>query len=158
MMRVRDIIAAGVTTVAADASLSHAADLMRGRGVRHLPVVDHGRLVGILSDLDLDAAWPSAVTTLTFGELAYELSRVRVDAAMTRDVVTVRPETPIVEAARLLWDRRVRALPVVHRGEIVGMVTESEILAAMSELPEGSDPSRAMGAGQEPRSERVVLG
>jgi acetoin utilization protein AcuB len=143
MMRVRDVTAGQVMTVAAEASLSRAADLMRACGLRHLPVVDHGRLVGVLSDLDLDAAWPSAGTTLTVGEIASRLSEVRVDSAMQRDVVTVRLETPIVEAARLLRDRRVGALPVVRRGEVVGMVTESQILAAMAELLEGSDASQA---------------
>jgi acetoin utilization protein AcuB len=143
MMRVRDVTAGQVTTIASDASLSHAADLMRARGLRHLPVVDHGRLVGLLSDLDLDAAWPSAVTTLTVGEIAHRVSQVRVESAMKRDVVTVRLETPIVEAARLLRDRRVGALPVVRRGEVVGIVTEGEILAAMAKLLEGSDARRA---------------
>jgi len=144
MMRVRDLIAGEVTRVAAEASLSHARDLMRVRGVRNLPVVDDGRLVGVLSDLDLDAAWPSAATTLTFGEIAYQLSQVRVDSVMRRDVVTVRPETPVVEALRLLRERRDRALPVVRRGEVIGMITESEILGVIPELLEGR------GLGHEP--------
>jgi acetoin utilization protein AcuB len=142
MMRVRDLIAADVTTVAADASLSEAAQLMRVRGVRHLPVVDHDRLVGVLSDVDLDAAVPSAVTTLMFGEIAYQLSQVRVESAMNRHLVTVRPETSIVEAARLLRDRKIRALPVVRNGKVVGVVSEREILAAMPGLLAGRDPAR----------------
>lgn len=148
-MRISDVMASEVTTVSPDSSLSDAADLMRARRVRYLPVINRGRLVGLLSDLDLDAAWPSAATTLDVREIPYQLARVRVDSVMTRDVATVRPEAPILEAARLMRDWRIRALPVVRLGRVVGIVTEGDLLARIPALLDERE-SRRRDQGEPP--------
>lgn len=133
-MRTGELMSSEVGTIQAGASLLDAAHAMRTRGVHHLPVTAEGRLVGLLSAEDLDAAWPSAATTLTRGEIHGALARVPVEAVMARDVVTLRPETPILEAARLMRDWSIRALPVVNRGQVVGVLTEHDLVAKIPAL------------------------
>ena len=104
---------------------------MRRHRIDHLPVVERGALVGIVTATDLDAAAPSAATTLTVREVRDRLSRIPVSQAMTRDVIAVAPETPLAEAARLMRDRDLGALPVVRGDEVVGILTVSDLLAEL---------------------------
>jgi acetoin utilization protein AcuB len=104
-----------------------AMKLLRERRVRRLPVVDDGALVGIVSERDLLRAMPSPATTLSVWEIPELLERLLVKDVMTRDVIAVRPTTPIQEAAQLLIDRRIGGLPVVEDGHVVGIITETDI-------------------------------
>ena len=100
-------------TVTPDDSFRHAMTLIRQRGIRHLPVVQGGRLVGIVTDRDIRQASPSLATSLEIHELHYLLEKVRIHEIMTKKVYTVAPDTPIEEAARYM--RRNRLSP---RGEV----------------------------------------
>jgi len=105
------------TTVASTDTIEKARSLMEAGGFRRVPVVDQGRLVGILSDHDIR-------------QHAGHLVHTRVDAAMTQRVVTVTPSTMMERAAHLLLKHKVGGLPVVDGNRVVGIVTTSDILGA----------------------------
>ena len=121
-------------TVGPGDSFRHAMSLIRQRGIRHLPVVEHDRLVGIVTDRDLRQASPSPATSLEIHELHYLLEKVIVRDIMTSPVLTVTPETPIEEAARIMLEHRIGCLPVLRRTDLVGILTETDILGAFVDL------------------------
>jgi CBS domain-containing protein len=126
---VKDWMTAPVVTVVPDTSISTAHQLMKERGIRRLPVVDHqGQLVGIITIGDVREAHPSDVTTLSIWELNYLWAQLTVEKIMTRDVLTVHPETPIIDAAERMLTHKVSGLPVIDKsGQMVGILTESDI-------------------------------
>lgn len=105
-----------------------AYNLMMQRGIRRLPVVEQGRLVGIVTLGDLREARPSPATSLSIYELNYLLSKLTVGQVMTHHPYTVAPTTPIQQAARIMFERKVGGLPVVDENQqVVGIITESDI-------------------------------
>jgi CBS domain-containing protein len=134
-MKVRDLMTSGVVTVARNDTLSLADDLMRTKNIRHLPVVEEGRLVGILTQRDLFQATLSSA--LGFGEKARKefLKSVVVKEVMTDEVLTVDPEVDMKEAARMMLDRKVGCLPVVEKGpkdKLVGILTDRDLLRVIA--------------------------
>jgi acetoin utilization protein AcuB len=122
-LTVRDVMATDLVTVQPHETARHAYRLMRDRRFRHLPVVESGRLVGILSDRDLRPVL-----------LSPTLARVRVGELMSEDLTTVMPDAPVEEAASLLVVKKIGCLPVVADGRLVGIVTETDLLAVLVEL------------------------
>ncbi|MGQ9521734.1 MAG: CBS and ACT domain-containing protein [Anaerolineae bacterium] len=122
-------------TVNEDTSLPEALERMRREKIRRLPVLDkHGKLVGIVTELDLLRASPSSATTLSIYEIPYLLSKVKMRDIMSREVITVTEETPIEEAARIMADNKIGGLPVMRDGKLVGIITETDIFKLMLEL------------------------
>lgn len=122
-------------TVKEDTSLPEALELMRREKIRRLPVLDkHGKLVGIVTELDLLRASPSPATTLSIYEIPYLLSKVKMRDIMSREVITVTEETPIEEAARIMADNKIGGLPVMQDDKLVGIITETDIFKLMLEL------------------------
>jgi acetoin utilization protein AcuB len=122
-------------TIASDALVQAAAETMRARKIRHLPVVDHeGRLVGIVTDRDLRQVLFDPWIRERTGALAETLRTLRVRDVMTWAVITVRPGTDLREAARLMHEQKIGALPVVEGGRVVGILTESDVLKAFREI------------------------
>ncbi len=122
-------------TISPDASLDEALELMRQKRVRRLPVLDEeGRLVGIVSEMDLLYASPSPVTTLSVFEMHYLLGRIRVGDVMTKEVITVTEQTPLEEAARIMADNKIGGLPVVDGGQLIGIITETDLFKIFLEL------------------------
>jgi acetoin utilization protein AcuB len=108
---------------------------MREVHVRRFPVVDKdNRLVGIVSEKDLLYASPSPVTSLSIYEMHYLLSRLTVAEVMTKDVISVEEDTAVEEAARIMADKKIGALPVVRDGALVGIVTETDLFKLFIEL------------------------
>ena len=106
---------------------------MRDKNIRHIPVVSgpgYQRLVGMITDRDIREAAPSPATTLTRGEIAYQLEKTAVKMCMTQEVVCIGPEAEMVQATRLLVQRRIGCLPVVDRATLVGVVTAMDCLRA----------------------------
>jgi acetoin utilization protein AcuB len=138
-MRVKNWMTRPAATIHADALVRGAVDLMKTRRLRHLPVVDHGgRLVGIITDRDLRQVIFSPALQRRLPNLAEALKTLTVQETMTRGVVTVRPIGEIREAARLMHERKIGALPVVEGDRVVGILTESDVLRALqSVLGEG---------------------
>jgi CBS domain-containing protein len=108
-------------------TLPEAHRLMNEHRIRRLPVVDNGRLVGIVTRGDIRGAEPSDATSLSIFEINYLLSRLTLDRIMTRNPVTVTPDTTIGQAAQLMLQHKIAGLPVVDGGRVVGILTESDI-------------------------------
>jgi len=128
-MYVAQIMSTRLDTVTQTAKATQAAQIMREKGRRYLPVVDEqGKLVGLLSRAELARAEPSAITTLSVGEINYLTAKVTVKQLMVREVISCSPETLIEEAGQLMRDRRIGCLPVVEGGQLVGIITQTDIL------------------------------
>lgn len=108
-------------------TLPEGLQLMKERRIRRLPVVDKGRLVGIVTRGDLRGAQPSEATSLSIFEINYLIARLTLDRVMTKHVITVTPNTSIGDAARLMLKHKIAGLPVVDDSKVVGILTESDI-------------------------------
>ena len=125
-MRIRDIMTYNVVTVPSNTPVNHAGEIMRTHRFERLPVVDKGRLVGIVTKDRLLRAAPSSATSLSVWELTYLLSKMTVAEIMERDVVTVTPDTSVESAVALAQEKRVGSLPVVEDDRVVGIVTTND--------------------------------
>lgn len=125
--RVVDWMTPDPITVGADTSLVEAHELMTKHNIRRLPVMDGRKLVGIVTLGDVRGAEPSEATSLSIWELNYLLARLTVEHIMSAPVVTVEPETPVAKAAQTMLNQRIAGLPVMENGEVVGIITESDI-------------------------------
>ena len=115
-------------------SMKKAMDILKERGIRHLPVLkEREKLVGIVTERDIKQASPSPATALEIREIYYLLDKVKVKQIMTRRVYTVSPNTSIEEAALIMREKKVGCLPVVDGGKLVGILTETDILDAFLE-------------------------
>ncbi|MCL4424687.1 MAG: CBS and ACT domain-containing protein [Firmicutes bacterium] len=122
-----EIMSRELVSIGTEDTLARAWELIRQRRIRHLPVVEGTALVGILSDRDLRDASPSVLELRSRDFL--EGTPVR--TIMRPEVITLHPLETIEEAARLLYEHRIGCLPVVSRGELVGIVTETDILRSL---------------------------
>ena len=145
-MKVRDVYTQGAVVVSPRTSIAEARRTMEQHKIRRLPVVDGDRLVGIVTQMDLLRALPSIATTLSIWEINYLLDKVRVEEIMTRDVLTVEPDTDLAAAAKLMIERKIGGLPVVDGGKVVGVITESDIFRALVRILEAQGAQAAVGA------------
>lgn len=121
-------------TVGPQTPLPEAIALMETHKIRHLPVLEEGSLVGVLSHGDVDAAMPSKATSLAAGEVTYLLGKLKVGKVMTKNPVTIGPDALLEQAAVLMRDNRIEMLPVMDGGTLVGVITESALLDAFIEI------------------------
>jgi acetoin utilization protein AcuB len=140
-MLVQDVMQTKIFTVTPDTTLPEALRLTGQRGIRHLPVLDGDKLVGIVSDRDLKRAMASPATSLEAHELTYLLDRVRVGEIMTRTVITIGGMFPIEAAARLMVQEKIGALLVTDGERLVGLVTETDVLRLFVRAMGASEPS-----------------
>jgi len=131
-MLVREWMTTVLVTVRPDAPVAEAQHLMRHRRIRHLPVVDDGRLVGIITDRDVRTTLPSPATSLAKSEIHYLLDRLVVGRVMTRSVVTIDADAPVSEAVGLVLAHRIGALPVMEGDRLAGIITETDLLRAFA--------------------------
>jgi acetoin utilization protein AcuB len=130
MLRVRDAMTREVVALGPEASAAQALGLCRVNNIRHLPIVERGRLVGLVSDRDLRDVSPPRGSADEENTLGW----VRVGDIMTREPVTIHPLDTIEHAAREIYDRRIGCLPVVADGELVGIITSSDLMRTLIEL------------------------
>jgi len=122
-------------TVTKDMPVDKALQLMREEKVRRFPVLDkHGNLIGMVAEKDLLYASPSPATTLSIYEIAYLLSKITVGDVMAADVVTIGEDVPLEEAAAIMADNQIGALPVVRDGKLVGIITETDMFKVFLEV------------------------
>lgn len=133
-MLVADRMHCDVITIDREASLRRARRVMENHRIRHLPVVEDRRLVGILTDRDIRLAAPSAVSSLTSREREEFMDYVRVGQAMTRRIISVAPGTSLAEAARVLLRYRIGCLPVVEDRLLVGILTVSDLVGVLAKI------------------------
>jgi len=122
-------------TITPKTTVAEALDLMRENKVRRLPVLDKGKLVGIVTDRDLCEVSPSPATSLSIFELNYLLARTKIGEIIKKQqVITIEPDAYLEEAALIMRDNQIGAIPVVENGKLVGIITESDIFDAFIEL------------------------
>jgi CBS domain-containing protein len=129
--RVADALGRAVVVAAPDDSLAAVRALMIANQVDHVAVVGHGRLLGLVAAADIDAAHPSRATTLTVLEIRAALEAIPARRVM-REVPAVAPGTPLAEAARLMREGDLCALPVLRGHTVVGLLTDLDVLACIS--------------------------
>jgi acetoin utilization protein AcuB len=122
-------------TIAADESITRTHKYMQEQNVRHLPVLDKsGKMIGLVTEDDLLKAEPSSATLLSVWEIHDLLGRIKVRDVMVQEVITTDEDTPIEEAAHLMLDHKIGCLPVLREGQLVGIITESDIFRTFMEL------------------------
>jgi CBS domain-containing protein len=130
-MVTRELMSGGLITVRRETPVLEARDLMAKERIRHLLVTEtDGNLAGIITDRDIRLNLPSQATSLSVWEINHLLLKLTVGEVMTRSVITVGPDRPARDAARLLLDHKIGALPVVEDGHLVGILTETDIVRA----------------------------
>jgi acetoin utilization protein AcuB len=134
-MLVGENMTANPVTIGKEATVPEALALMREKKVRRLPVLDgRGRLVGIVSEKDLLYASPSPSTTLSAWEIPSILNELKIERIMSREIVSIAEDTPLEEAARIMADRKIGGLPVLRGGDLVGIITETDIFRSLLHL------------------------
>jgi acetoin utilization protein AcuB len=123
-----------VISVRPQTPVADALNLMKRERIRRLPVIEDGRLAGIVSDKDLLYASPSPATSLSVWEVTYLLGKLTVEKVMSHPVATVTEDTPLEEAARLMVDRKIGGLPVMRGEQVVGIITETSLFRIFLEL------------------------
>jgi acetoin utilization protein AcuB len=127
-MRVKEMMTKNPVTVEPDTLVLDARKIMKEKNIRRLPVVEKGKLVGIVTKHDLLEAEPSPATPVSLHELNYLLSKMKVEEIMEKNPVTVTPNTPFEDALRIGQEKKIGSFPVVENGKLVGITTESDIV------------------------------
>ena len=130
-----------VVTVAKDASVLHVRNLLREKNINQVPVVDGKKVIGVITDGDIRENSASPASTLSVHELNYLLSEMKAGDIMTRNPVTVSPETPVEEAAKVLNEKGIGCLPVVSNDELAGIITTCDMLNVLLEVMGVGTPS-----------------
>jgi CBS domain-containing protein len=133
-MVVQDVMSRDVVTLAPEQTLRDAIELLRRRRIRHLPVVEGQKLLGIVTDRDVKRATPSVLTGVGKEEYDNSLVRIKVAQLMTREPITVPGRSPLKGAVEIFIKTRVGALPVVEDGHLVGILTDIDILRVAHDL------------------------
>ncbi len=133
-MLVREWMTPDPVTIRPDTPVLEAMRHLKEKGFRRLPVVENGRLVGIVTDKDLKDAMPSKATTLSVWELNYLLSKLTVSEVMAKPVITVGVDEPLEEAALLMEEYKIGGLPVLEGGRLVGIITITDVLKSFIEV------------------------
>lgn len=139
-MRIRDVMIKNPITIDSDTYVLDAQKIMKENNIRRLPIVDKGKLVGIVTQHDLLVASPSSATSLSVHELNYLLSKMKVKEVMHKNPVTFSPDTPFEEALKVGQEKKIGSFPVVDNGKLVGIATESDIVRFLT---------RALGVREE---------
>ena len=129
-MLVRALMTGDPITVPPDTPVFEARQLMTDRRIRHLLVTRDGDLLGIVTDRDIRLNMPSQATSLSVWELNYLLTKLTVGEVMTRSVIVIGPDRDARDAAEVMLEHKIGALPVVDQGKLVGILTETDVLRA----------------------------
>lgn len=143
-MHVRDLMQREVATLEASDRLDLADDIMRLGRIRHLPVMDGGRLVGIVSQRDLFRGAASSLLQLRRETEREWLGNVPVAAVMTAPVHSVGPEVSVRAAVGIMLEQRIGCLPVVENGQLVGLLSESDCLRHLAHVLEIAEARGAL--------------
>jgi acetoin utilization protein AcuB len=133
-MLVRKKMKKDLITITKDDRMTTARKILREKNIRHLPVVDGKKLIGLVSNMDIRKAEASPATSLEIRELHYLLDKLTVGEIMTRNVITISPDISVEEATTLLHDNKIGCLPVVEDGNLVGILTENDVMEILIEV------------------------
>jgi len=132
-MKVRELMTGGLVCVTPETPVVEARQTMLAKQIRHLLVTEDRRLLGIVTDRDIRLNLPSQATSLSVWEMNYLLSRLTVGEVMTKSVIIIGPDREARDAARLMMEHKIGALPVVDDDHLIGIVTETDILRAFAQ-------------------------
>jgi len=135
-LKVRDRMTINVKTIQLENSITDAFKIMDENSFRRLPVINKGQLVAIVTLSDLNQASPSNATALSIHELNYLLARTRIKDILPAKpkVIIIGPDEYIETAANVMIENKISALPVVENGQLVGIITETDIFHAFVEF------------------------
>ncbi len=133
----RPPITAEPTTLLLDAALA-----LRTAAIRHLPVVQNGLLVGLLTDRDIQRCAPSRLIPISEEGYNQVFEGTTVERVMTREPLSVAPDMPLSAAIALMQQSRFGCLPVVQDATVVGILTRSDLVDALNRILSGQDPIR----------------
>jgi acetoin utilization protein AcuB len=133
-MYVKQFMTTQVFTVSPEDNVADTMALMREKKINRLPVVEKGKLVGIVTDGDLREVSPSPATTLSIFELNYLVAKTPIRDVAVKKVISCTPDTKIEDAALLMRDHEIGALPVLEQGKLVGIITENDIFDAFLDV------------------------
>lgn len=136
-MYVRDHMSPDPIVVAPGDTLRKARQLIKDHGLRRFPVIEDGRLVGIVTDRDVRQADISSAVVQERRYVDYILDRIQVGGIMTSNPITVTPGASIREAADLILENKIGGLPVVDEGRLVGIITETDLIKALIAMLDG---------------------
>ena len=130
----REIMMGSPVTLKPDDSLDLANDVIALGRIRHIPVVDDGKLVGMITERDLIGAAANKIFGLKQASKSALLKTVRIKDVMKKRVITVAPDTPIKDAVHLMAEKKIGCVPVVSDGSLVGLVTTTDVLGYVESL------------------------
>ena len=157
-MYVRDYMNKNVISVPPDMLINDAQQLMKQNKTRRVPVVENGKLVGMITQTSLRDAAPSQATSLSVWELNYILAKMKVSDVMTRNVITVTPDTTLEDAALLGYRHGVGALPVIEDGHMVGILTETDTFRVLLEVLGTRETGIRLRIHQHDASKKQMIG
>jgi acetoin utilization protein AcuB len=137
-MLVNDIMSRKVITVDPDTPMLEARKRMAEARIRHLVVMENVRVVGIITDRDIRLNLPSPAISLSVWEINFLLAKLTVREVMSQSVIVIGSDRPAAEAARIMVDYKIGALPVVDDSGLAGIVTESDFVRAVGGALTGS--------------------
>lgn len=133
-MYVKSRMTSNPYTIAFNAPITEVIALMREKKLKRVPVVNGDRVVGMITQGDIQKVSPTKATTLSIFEINYLLSKTKVSDAMSKEVITISPDALLEEAAVLMRENKIGTLAVVKDNNLVGIITESDIFDAFIDL------------------------
>jgi acetoin utilization protein AcuB len=133
-MRIRDIMTKNPLTVDSETPIFEAKSIMKENSIRRLPMMDKGKLVGIITERMILETSPSPATSLSIHEVHYLISKMKVKDIMVKNPITVSPDTTFEEALLLGQEKRIGAFPVVDKGKLLGIATESDLVRFITSI------------------------
>ena len=127
-------------TIDSGVTVPDAIELMQTHNLTKLPVLRDGKLCGVVSQSDINRALPSDATSLSFGEVAYLLSKLKIYKIMHKNPPTISADAMLEEAAIVMRDSKVEILPVMDEDKVVGVITESDVLDAFIDINGAREP------------------
>ena len=133
-MRISDVMTKNPLTVDSETPIFEAKGIMKENNIRRLPVVDKGKLVGIITERMILEASPSPATSLSIHEVHYLISKMKVKDIMVRNPITISPDTTFKDVLLLGQEKRIGSFPVVDKGKLVGITTESDLVRFITRI------------------------
>ena len=156
-MLAKDYMTRNVVTVNPQDYLVDVRKSMQDQGVRHIPVIDGGKLVGIVSLNTIRDAAPSKATDLSIHEVHYLLSKMKISEVMKRDVITCGPEDHVEDIAKIMQTKRIGAVPVVEKGQLLGILTNDDMFRILMKMLGMDTPGKRITLEMERgRGEKLV--
>lgn len=133
-MSVKDFMSADLVVVDPQTKIFDAVDLMKKHDIHRLPVIDNGKLIGLITEGTIQEALPSKATSLSVYEANYLLNKTVVADVMIKDVKTIHPKAQLEDAVYIMRQNNIAVLPVLDNDQLVGIITNNDIFDAFLKL------------------------